>query len=119
MQKIDQWVFLTNFEKKKETHIRACCAIANIDSSKYCIEKKALDIYGRLILETYALYINPEIYQSKTNIFDISHQLQNTYKLALLKAGLITNEFAETHSCYIGIEKELGIKFNPQQIFQL
>lgn len=118
MQTNQQWSFVTNFDKKKATHIKACCAIANIGKDQYFIDEKALDMFGNSIPDTYALYILPETYKNSKNLFDISYQLQQTYKTLLLNTGAITKEFAESHICYLGIEKELGLNITPQQLFE-
>lgn len=106
----NEWYLLTNFEKKYVEHIKMSCVYANVSKSDYKIEETAYDANGNLLSNHSALFVKKHIYYSENNnIFDASFQLQEVYKEMLLSAGLITQDFADTHLCYLGIEKEYGI----------
>ncbi len=97
-------VFITNFDAVELPHYKACCEAANI---RGIFKDDAVDVFGRKMDGCLAFYVPEE--QKDAPELDIFHRLYreiaNTYKKMLLESGIITQRFADTHWCYLGIEK--------------
>ena len=117
-------IFMSNFDKAMLPHYIRCCREAGLHA---VIKNNAVDALGRPMDECYAFYVYRSQYNSpeQNKFYDLYIDVEKAYKQILLENGTITQRFADTHFCYLGIEQVYDLKnieyneFSPDDTYNL
>ncbi len=103
-EEIEGYEFIGNFGQEELPHYKVCMNAAGLHP---LYSNDAFDAMGNKMDETISCYLPNEEYMtpSHNQFYRLYSQVADTYKAELLKTGKISQEFADTHFCYLGIEK--------------